>query len=121
MSRAKNQVLAFTGVIHLIGGISKGIAGWFQFPALLQYPPHLMSLRFDIRVCQQRENVGIAKRESVCTCACHDVKDKLVHLYFQSVTVASDYLLQGFGMQQIIEGSRYIRFQLLQKVGIIRL
>jgi hypothetical protein len=24
-----------------------------------------------------------------------------VHLYLQSVTVAADYLLQGFGMQQL--------------------
>ena len=74
--------------------------GWFQLPTLLLYPPHLMPLRLDMRVYQQDEDVIGAERESVRSYPVHDVKDKFVHLYLQSVSVAADNALQGFGMQQ---------------------
>ena len=63
-----------------------------------------------------------------------------MHLYLQSVAVAADDALQCFGMQQrggephtaflfggqtamlqMVKKCRYLRFQLLQEVGIIRL
>ena len=89
---------------------------------------------------QQKENVVAVERESVRADTLHDVKYKLVHLYLQSVAVAADYLPQGFGMQQrggkphtallsggeasvlqMIKKGGYLRFQLLQEVGIIGL
>ena len=87
-------------IVQLIGSVCKSVRCRRELPTLLQYFPHLVLLRFDIRVCQQRENVIAAKRESVDTHTCHDVKYKFAHLYLQSVAVAADYLLQGFGMQQ---------------------
>ena len=87
-------------VVQLIGCVCQSVRCRRELPILLQYLPHLVLLRLDIRVCQQRENVIAAKRESVDTCACHDVKYKFAHLYLQSVAVATDNLLQGFGMQQ---------------------
>ena len=87
-------------VVELVGGIGQSVGCRRKFPTLLQYLSYLVLLRFDIRVCQQRENVVAAKRESVDTCACHDVKYKFAHLYLQSVAVAADNLLQGFGAQQ---------------------
>ena len=127
-------------VVQLVGGVCQPIRCRRELPILLQYLSYLVFLRLDIRVCQQSENVVAAKRESVDTCTCHDVKYKFTHLYLQSVAVATDNLLQGFGMQQrrckphtalffggelpvlqIVEESRYLRFQLLQEVGIVRL
>ena len=90
----------FPIVVQLVGGICQPVRCRRELPTLLQYLPYLVLLRFDIRVCQQRENVIAAKRESVDTCACHDVKYKFAHLYLQSVAVAADNLLQGFGVQQ---------------------
>ena len=90
----------FPIVVQLVGGICQPVRCRRELPTLLQYLPYLVLLRFDIRVCQQRENVIAAKRESVDTCACHDVKYKFAHLYLQSVAVAADNLPQGFGMQQ---------------------
>lgn len=87
-------------VVQLVGGVCQSVRCRCEIPTLLQYLSHLVFLRLDIRVCQQRENVVAAKRESVDTCACHDVKYKFAHLNLQSVAVAADYLLQGFGMQQ---------------------
>ena len=87
-------------VVKLISGICQPVRCRYELPTFLQYLSYLMLLRFDIRVCQQRENVIAAKRESVDTRTCHDVKYKFTHLYLQSVAVAADYLLQGFGMQQ---------------------
>lgn len=74
--------------------------GWFQLPALLQYPPHLIPLCLNMRVSQQDEDVIGAERESIHTDPVHNVKDKLLHLYLQSVAVAADDALQGLGMQQ---------------------
>ena len=58
-----------------------------------------MPLRLDMRVSQQDEDVIGAKRKSIRTYPVHNVKDKLVYLYLQSVAVAADDALQGFGMQ----------------------
>ena len=87
-------------IVQLVGGVCQSVRCWREFPTLLQYPPHLVLLRLDIRVCQQRENVVAAKRESVDTHTCHDVKYKFAYLNLQSVAVAADNLLQGFSMQQ---------------------
>ena len=87
-------------VVQLVGGICQSVWCRREFPTLLQYLPYLVLLRLDIRVCQQREHVIAAKRESVDTRTCHDVKYKFAHLYLQSVAVATDNLPQGFGMQQ---------------------
>jgi len=87
-------------IVQLVGGVCQSVRCRHEFPTLLQYLPHLVFLRLDIRVCQQREQVIAAKRESVDTRACHDVKHKFAHLNLQSVAVAADNLPQGFGMQQ---------------------
>ncbi len=58
-----------------------------------------MLLHLYLRVYQQKKKVVVAERESIRTYTVHDVKDKFVHLYLQSVAVAADNLLQGFGMQ----------------------
>lgn len=87
-------------VVKLISGICQPVRCRYELPTFLQYLSYLMLLRFDIRVCQQRENVIAAKRESVDTHTCHDIKYKFAHLNLQSVAVASDNLLQGFGVQQ---------------------
>ena len=87
-------------VVQLVGGVCQSVRCRRELPILLQYFPHLVLLRLDIRVCQQHENVVAAKRESIDTRACHDVKYKFTHFYLQSVAVAADNLLQGFGMQQ---------------------
>jgi hypothetical protein len=44
-------------------------------------------------VYQQKKKVVVAERESIRTNTIHDVKDKFLHLYLQSVAVAADYLL----------------------------
>lgn len=59
-----------------------------------------MFLRLDLRVRKQHQQVIRTKGESIRAYTLHDVKYKLVYLYLQSVTVASDDALQGFGMQQ---------------------
>ena len=92
-------VPTFPIIIQLVGGICQSVHSRGQFPALLQYFPHLMFLRLDLRVRQQHQQVIRAKRESVRAYTFHNVKDKLVHLYLQSVAVAADDTLQGFGMQ----------------------
>ena len=43
--------------------------------------------------------VVVTERECDRTDPVHDVKDKFVYLYLQSVAVAADNLVQGFGMQ----------------------
>lgn len=91
---------ALSIVVQLVGGVYQPVRCGRELPTLLQYLSYLVLLHFDIRVCQQRENVVAAKRESVNTRTCHNVKHKFAHLYLQSVTVAADYLLQGFGVQQ---------------------
>lgn len=93
-------VPTFPIIVQLVGGICQSVLCRGQFPALLQHFPHLVLLRLDLRVRQQYQQVIRAKRERVRAYALHDVKYKLVHLYLQSVTVAADNLLQGFGMQQ---------------------
>ena len=85
-------------VVQLVGGVCKSVRCRRELPTLLQYLSYLVLLRFDIRVCQQRENVVAAKRESVDTRTCHYVTHKFAHLYLQSVAVAADYLPQGFCM-----------------------
>ena len=87
-------------VVQLVGGVCKSVRCRCELPALLQYLSYLVFLRLDICVCQQRENVIAAKRERVDTRAYHNVKYKFAHLNLQSVAVASDNLLQGFGVQQ---------------------
>ena len=133
-------VPTFPIIIQLIGGICQSVLCRGQFPALLQHFPHLVLLHLDLRVRQQYQQVIRAKRKSVRAYTLHDVKYKLVHLYLQSVAVAADNLLQGFGMQQRrsephttflfggetsvlqeMEKGGYLRFQLLQEIGIIRL
>ena len=86
-------------IVQLVSSVCQSVLCRGQFPALLQYFPHLVLLRLDLRVGQQYQQVIRAKRECVRAYAFHDVKYKLVHLYLQSVTVAADNLLQGFGMQ----------------------
>lgn len=100
-------VPTFPIIIQLVGGICQSVHSRGQFPALLQYFPHLMFLRLDLRVRQQHQQVIRAKRESVRAYTLHDVENKLVYLYFQSVAVAADDALQGFGMQQ--RGANHIR------------
>lgn len=133
-------VPTFPIIVQLIGGICQSVLCRGQFPALLQHFPHLVFLRLDLRVRQQYQQVIRAKRECVRAYALHDVKYKLVYLYLQPVAVAADNLLQGFGMQQRwgephtaflfggetsvlqeMEKSWYLRFQLLQEIGIIGL
>ena len=93
-------VPTFPIIIQLVGGICQSVQCRSQFPVLLQHFPHLVLLRFDLRIRQQYQQVIRAKRESVRAYTLHDVKYKLVHLYLQSVAVAADDALQGFGMQQ---------------------
>ena len=92
-------VPTFPIIVQLVGGICQSVLCRGQFPALLQHFTHLRLLRLDLRVRQQYQQVIRAKRESVRAYTFHNVKDKLVHLYLQSVAVAADNLLQGFGMQ----------------------
>ena len=87
-------------VVELVGGIGQSVGCRRKFPTLLQHLSDLVLLHFYLRVYQQQKNVGVAERECVRADTIHDVKYQLVHLYLQSVTVAADYLLQGFGMQQ---------------------
>ena len=131
---------AFPVVVQLVGGICQPVLRRYKFPTLLQYLSHLVLFRLDLRVYQQHKNVIRAERECICTDTIHDVKHKLVHLHLQSVAVAADNLPQGFGMQQrgckphpallfggeasvlqMMKKGRYLRFQLLQEVGIIGL
>lgn len=93
-------VPAFPIIVQLVGGVCQPVQCRGQFPALLQYLSHLMFLRLDLHVRQQYQQVIRTKGESLRAYALHDVKYKLVHLYLQSVAVAADNLLQGFGMQQ---------------------
>ena len=93
-------VPTFPIIVQLVGGICQSVLCRCQFPAFLQYLSHLVLLRLDLCVRQQYQQVIRAKRESVRAYTLHDVKYKLVHLYLQSVAVAADNLLQGFGMQQ---------------------
>lgn len=53
-------------VVKLISGICQPVRCRYELPTFLQYLSYLMLLRFDIRVCQQRENV-IAAKEKVST------------------------------------------------------
>ena len=87
-------------VVELVGGIGQSVGCRRKFPTLLQHLSDLVLLHFYLRVYQQQKNVVVAERECVRADTIHDVKYQLVHLYLQSVTVAADYLLQGFGMQQ---------------------
>ena len=93
-------VPTFPIIVQLVGGICQSVLCRCQFPAFLQYLSHLVLLRLDLRVRQQYQQVIRAERESVRANTLHDVKYKFVHLYLQSVAVAADNLLQGFGMQQ---------------------
>ena len=68
-------------VVQLVGGVCESVRCRCELPTLLQYLSHLVFLCLDIRVCQQRENVVAAKRESVDTCTCYDVKHKFAQLY----------------------------------------
>ena len=86
-------VPAFPIIIQLVGGICQSVQCRGQFPALLQYFSHLMFLRLDLRVRQQYQQVIRTKGESVRAYTLHNVKYKLVYLYFQSVAVAADNLL----------------------------
>lgn len=127
-------------VVELVGGIGQSVGCRRKFPTLLQHLSDLVLLHFYLRVYQQQKNVVVAERECVRADTIHDVKYQLVHLYLQSVTVAADYLLQGFGMQQrwskphtaflfggklsvlqVIQKGRYLSFQLLQEVCVIGL
>ena len=87
-------------VVELVGGIGQSVGCRRKFPTVLQHLSDLVLLHFYLRVYQLQKNVVVAERECVRADTIHDVKYQLVHLYLQSVTVAADYLLQGFGMQQ---------------------
>ena len=91
---------ALSIIVELVGGISKPVGGRREFPTLLQYLPDLVLLHFYLRVYQQKKKVVVAERECVRADTIHNVKYQLVHFNLQSVTVAADNLLQGFGMQQ---------------------
>lgn len=93
-------VPAFPIVVQLVGGICQSVQCRGQFPTLLQHLSHLVFLRLDLRVCQQYQQVIRAKGKSVRAYTLHDVKYKFMYFYLQSVAVAADNLLQGFGMQQ---------------------
>ena len=86
--------------VELVGGISQSVWRRGQFPALLHHLTHLVLFRLYLRVYQQKKNVAVTERECIRADTVHDVKDKFVHLYLQSVAVAADNLLQGFCMQQ---------------------
>lgn len=86
-------VPTFPIIVQLVGGICQSVLCRSQFPALLQHFPHLVLLRLDLRAGQQYQQVIRAKRECVRAYTFHDVKYKLVYLYFQSVAVAADNLL----------------------------
>jgi hypothetical protein len=51
-------------------------------------------------VYQQKKKVVVTERECVRSDTIHDVKDKFLHFYLQSVAVTANNLLQGFCMQQ---------------------
>ena len=87
-------------VIELVSGICKPVRGRSKFPTFLQYLSDLVLLHLYLRMYQQKKNVVVAERECVRADTFHNVKDKFAHLYLQSVAVAADNLLQGFGMQQ---------------------
>ena len=127
-------------VIELVSGICKPVRGRSKFPTFLQYLSDLVLLHLYLRMYQQKKNVVVAERECVRADTFHNVKDKFAHLYLQSVAVAADNLLQGFGMQQrgrkphtaflfggklsvlqVIQKGRYLSFQLLQEVCVIGL
>ena len=86
-------------IVELVGGIGQPVGCWCELPALLQDFPNLVLFHLYLRVYQQKKNIVIAERERVCACIVHDVEYKLAHLDFQTVAVAADNLLQGFGMQ----------------------
>lgn len=93
-------VPTFPIIVQLVGGVCQSVQCRGEFPALLQHFSHLMFLRLDLRVRKQHQQVIRTKGESIRAYTLHDVKYKLVYLHLQSVTVASDDALQGFGMQQ---------------------
>ena len=122
-------------VIELVSGICKPVRGRSKFPTFLQYLSDLVLLHLYLRMYQQKKNVVVAERECVRADTFHNVKDKFAHLYLQSVAVAADNLLQGFGMQQrgrkphtaflfggklsvlqVIQKGRYLSFQLLHEI-----
>ena len=86
--------------VELVGGISQSVWRRGQFPTFLQHFSDLVFLHLYLLVCQQKKNVAVTERECIRADTVHDVKDKFVHLYLQSVAVAADNLLQGFCMQQ---------------------
>lgn len=92
-------VPTFPIIIQLVSGICQPVQCRGQFPAFLQHFSHLVFLRLDLCIRQQYQQVIRAKGESVRAYTLHNVKDKLVHLYLQSVAVAADDALQGFSMQ----------------------
>ena len=125
-------------VVELVGSIGQSVGCRGEFPAFLQYLPYLVLLRLYLRVHQQKKHIVITERDGVRAYALHDVKYQFVHLYLQSVAVAADNLLQGFGMQQrgrkphtaflfggklsvlqVIQKGRYLSFQHLQVVCVI--
>ena len=60
----------------------------------------LMFLYLYLRVHQQHNKVVKAEWNAIHIHSCHNVEQQLRHLYLQSVTVAADYPLQCFCMQQ---------------------
>lgn len=54
-------VPTFPIIVQLVGGICQPVQCRGQFPALLQYLPHLVFLRLDLRVRQQHQQVIRAK------------------------------------------------------------
>lgn len=91
-------VPTFPIVVQLVGGVCQPVQCRGQFPTLLQHFSHLMFLRLDLRVRKQYQQVIRTEGESIRAYTLHDVKYKLVYLYLQSVTVAVDDALQGFGI-----------------------
>lgn len=85
----------------LVGGISKTVGRRCQLPAFLHHFPNLRLLHLDLRADEQGNDVIQAERHCFHFHFRHDVKQQFRHFYFQSVAVASDYLPQGFSLQQL--------------------
>ena len=85
----------------LVGGVGKTVGCRCQLPALLHHFPYLRLLHLDLRADEQGNDVVQAERDRLHIHLCHDVKQQFRHFYLQPVAVASDYLPQGFRLQQL--------------------
>ena len=93
-------VMTFPKSVISVCCIGQTVGSKLQLPTILYYLSYLVLFRFHLCACQQQQHIIQTKGESVDTRTRHNVKYEFRHLNFQSVTVASDDALQGFGMQQ---------------------